>query len=44
VRVELGKRKGKIVLDFVSLAELDRLLRVITGEEGGSTTTTVTPK
>ncbi|MDQ3964281.1 MAG: ParB/RepB/Spo0J family partition protein [Actinomycetota bacterium] len=31
VRVELGKRKGKIVLDFVSLEELDRLLGVITG-------------
>ncbi|HEV3472615.1 MAG TPA: ParB/RepB/Spo0J family partition protein [Actinomycetota bacterium] len=29
VRVELGKRKGKIVLDFVSLEELDRLLRAI---------------
>jgi len=29
VRVEMGKRKGKIVLDFVSLEELDRLLAVI---------------
>jgi ParB family chromosome partitioning protein len=43
VRIEVGKRKGKIVLDFVSLAELDRLLRIITGEEGGSSTSTVTP-
>lgn len=33
VRVELGKRKGKIVLDFVSLEELDRLLRAIIGAE-----------
>lgn len=31
VRVELGKRKGKIVLDFVSLEELDRILNTITG-------------
>ncbi len=29
VRVEVGKRKGKIVLDFVSLGELDRLVRVM---------------
>lgn len=29
VRVEMGKRKGKIVLDFVSLEELDRLLGLI---------------
>jgi ParB family chromosome partitioning protein len=43
VRIEVGKRKGKIVLDFVSLAELDRLLRIITGEEDGSSTSTVTP-
>jgi ParB family chromosome partitioning protein len=44
VRIEVGKRKGKIVLDFVSLAELDRLLRIITGEEAGSSVTTVTPE
>lgn len=44
VRIEIGKRKGKIVLDFVSLAELDRLLRIITGEEGGSDKTVVTPE
>jgi ParB family chromosome partitioning protein len=43
VRIEVGKRKGKIVLDFVSLAELDRLLRIITGEEGGSEKTVVSP-
>jgi ParB family transcriptional regulator, chromosome partitioning protein len=29
VRVEMGKRKGKIVIDFVSLEELDRLLGVM---------------
>jgi ParB family chromosome partitioning protein len=44
VRIEVGKRKGKIVLDFVSLAELDRLLRIITGEEDGSSKSTVTPR
>ena len=32
VRVEMGKRKGKIVLDFVSLEELDRLLNLIVGQ------------
>jgi ParB family chromosome partitioning protein len=32
VRVELGKRKGKIVLDFVSLEELERLSAVILGD------------
>ena len=31
VRVEMGARKGKIILDFVSLEELDRLVRAITG-------------
>jgi ParB family chromosome partitioning protein len=32
VRVEMGQRKGKIVLDFVSLEELERLLNKIVGE------------
>ena len=32
VRVEMGKRKGKIVVDFVSLEELERLLDVIVGD------------
>jgi ParB family transcriptional regulator, chromosome partitioning protein len=32
VRVEMGKRKGKIVLDFVSLEELERLIKEIVGE------------
>ena len=31
VRVDMGARKGKIVIDFVSLEELDRLVGVITG-------------
>lgn len=31
VRVDMGKRKGKIVVDFVSLEELERLLDVIVG-------------
>lgn len=44
VRVEVGKRKGKIVLDFVSLDELDRLMEIILGRRDGSTTTTVTPE
>lgn len=29
VRIEMGKRKGKIVLDFVSLDELERVVRSI---------------
>ena len=33
VRVEMGKRKGKIVIDFVSLEELERLLKEILGDE-----------
>lgn len=37
VRVEMGKRKGRIVLDFVSADELDRLTRIITGASEGAT-------
>ena len=33
VRVEMGKRKGKIVVDFVSLDDLDRLLSLIVREK-----------
>ncbi|HEX2240037.1 MAG TPA: ParB/RepB/Spo0J family partition protein [Actinomycetota bacterium] len=32
VRIELGKRKGRIVLDFHSIDELERLLTLLTGE------------
>jgi ParB family transcriptional regulator, chromosome partitioning protein len=32
VRVEMGKRKGKIVIDFVSLEELNRLLGLMLGD------------
>lgn len=32
VRVEMGKRKGKIVVDFVSLDELDRLMDLMIGQ------------
>jgi ParB family transcriptional regulator, chromosome partitioning protein len=32
VRIEIGKRKGKIILDFVSLEELDRVSRAILGQ------------
>ncbi|MFN2526374.1 MAG: ParB/RepB/Spo0J family partition protein [Actinomycetota bacterium] len=31
VRIELGKRKGRIVLDFHSIDELERLLTLLTG-------------
>ena len=43
VHVEIGKRKGKIVLDFVSLDELERIRKVITGEAEGSSRSTATP-
>ncbi|MDQ4065787.1 MAG: ParB/RepB/Spo0J family partition protein [Actinomycetota bacterium] len=36
VRVEMGKRKGKIVVDFVSLDELQRLLAAIVGPPKGT--------
>lgn len=42
VRVDMGKRKGKIVVDFVSDEELDRLTRIMTGESEGATAHTVT--
>lgn len=42
VRVERGKRKGKIVVDFVSDEELERLTKIMTGESEGATTNTVT--
>jgi ParB family transcriptional regulator, chromosome partitioning protein len=34
VRVEMGKRKGRIVMDFVSLEELERLLGLIAPRSG----------
>ena len=43
VRVDVGKRKGRIVLDFVSTDELERLLRIITADEPGATSTTSSP-
>ena len=43
VRIDVGKRKGRIVMDFVSTDELERLLRIITGDEPGATPTTSSP-
>ncbi len=43
VRVEIGKRKGRIVLDFVSLDELERIRKVITGEAEGPSLGTASP-
>ena len=42
VRVEAGKRKGKVTIDFVSLEELDRLTRRILGESAGGPPSVVT--
>lgn len=41
VRVDMGKRKGKIVIDFVNLEELERLREAIVG--GARPPTRVTP-
>jgi ParB family chromosome partitioning protein len=35
VKVELGKRKGKIVVEFASLDDLERIVKVISPEQGG---------
>ncbi|MGI8775105.1 MAG: ParB/RepB/Spo0J family partition protein [Actinomycetota bacterium] len=43
VRVEMGKRKGRIVLDFVTVDELERLSEVILGRAEGAQVTRVTP-
>ena len=43
VRIDIGKRKGKIVVDFVSLEELDRVVDVLMGERAGANSTTVSP-
>ena len=37
VRVEMGKRKGKIVVDFVSLEELERLMDLMVGQTRSAT-------
>ncbi|MGH2735567.1 MAG: ParB/RepB/Spo0J family partition protein [Actinomycetota bacterium] len=44
VRIEMGRRKGRIVLDFVSHEELERLLDVITGRQPGAASSTVSPE
>jgi ParB family chromosome partitioning protein len=36
VRVDMGARKGKIVVDFVSLEELDRLMVLLLGPDAGA--------
>lgn len=43
VRVEVGKRKGKIVVDFVSLDELERLTKLISGATSGPESRTAIP-
>lgn len=41
VRVETGARKGRIVIDFVSLEELARIVAVVLGEDAGSRPSTI---
>ncbi|MBW3594108.1 MAG: ParB/RepB/Spo0J family partition protein [Actinobacteria bacterium] len=43
VRVEVGKRKGRIVLDFVSVDELERITNLITGAQDGPSHTAAIP-
>jgi ParB family chromosome partitioning protein len=38
VSVDMGKRKGKIVIEFASLDDLERLIEVIVGERQGART------
>ncbi len=42
VRVELGKKKGRILIEFVSPDELQRLVELIAGDGAAETTRTVT--
>lgn len=44
VRVDMGKRKGKIVIDFVSLEELERVMAAIVGSGERRGATRVTPE
>jgi ParB family chromosome partitioning protein len=44
VRVQVGERKGKIVIDFVSTEELSRVTNLILGDGAAPHTTTVTPE
>ena len=41
VRVDMGARKGKIVVDFASLDELERLLGVMVGSTNGASVSTI---
>jgi ParB family transcriptional regulator, chromosome partitioning protein len=43
VRVESGKRKGRVIIDFTSLEELRRVTGVILGESPGGTPSVVRP-
>jgi ParB family transcriptional regulator, chromosome partitioning protein len=43
VRVDVRQRKGRIVLDFVTLEELERLVAVILGHEAGGQPSAATP-
>jgi ParB family transcriptional regulator, chromosome partitioning protein len=41
VRVDIGRRKGRIVVDFASLEELERIVAVVLGEQEGATPRTI---
>lgn len=41
VRVDVGKRKGKITIDFATVDELERVVDVVLGGAGGQATTVV---
>ena len=44
VRVDMGKRKGKITVEFTSVEELDRLVDVMMGRAEGARTSVVSPE
>lgn len=44
VRVEMGKRKGKITVEFASIEDLERLLDIMLGRAEGATTEFVSPQ
>jgi len=44
VRVDAGKRKGRIVIDFVSEDELERIAAIITGADRGASPQVVRPE
>jgi hypothetical protein len=43
VRVDMGARKGRIVVEFVSLDDLDRVVQVMLGDRPQTSTVVLPP-